>query len=1039
MKKNYILILLAFLFTVGFQAQVVIGEGTNVSHRAPVEPYYEYSYSQTIYTSAQINASGTITGVQYFATPTTGLENTGTWDLYMGHTALDEHTPDGTSYSWVDPSTLTLVYSGAVEVVDGVVSITLDTPFEYNGTDNLLVAGHDTMDTGSYDQSTDDFYGTETGGPIRSLATYNDTVPIDGSGPPIPSTVPNNAVQVNIVLEGITQSCSNPSGFSVDNIMGTSADVSWTSASDYGWEYINLTSEDDAPGDSDSGTAVSDASVSLSGLTPLTDYVFYARTVCASENSAWTAFSFTTDCQDLFEIPFLEGFNAGSNTGLPATTPSPSETEICWTILDLSPDEAPNNFSWNINGVGTALVFEGDHGAFLYTGGNQGKNDDYLISPRLNLTGNDRLKFAAKSYTGSPTNNMEVLMSSTGNAAEDFTIVLSETTEYANNDWTEVSIDLSAYSGAHYIAFHVPPTDTPGYYMQLDAVVVEVNPTCDTPLNVTISNLTSSSADASWDAGATGETEWEYIVQTAGDPAPTGSGTSVSTNSVTLDGLTQGGEYDFYVRAVCGTDNYSEWTPLYGVYFMIPPVGGVCTDPIVIDALPYSTTDNTENYQDDYDGSAGENCNESAAYYLNGDDVVYAYTATSDTSINVFMSPDATYSGIFVYDSCDDIGVECVAGIGASNEDNREFDMNVYSGTTYYFVISTWASPQSVGYDLVISENTCQDPVITPTANTCDGSTGEWTIDLDISDLGSSSLYTITDDLGNVQYAQTTGVLTFGPYTGSSPVTFTAVGDDSNCDQTITVLSSCQACAATYTSGCGYGDGVVSFTMGDIYNWSGCNDTDGENGYSVYTQNVSVNCQDEACDYITDLAQGETYDVTVETGYGSQWVTIWVDFNDDYQYTEDEKIVTDYVIADGSGTGDHSATFPAVIPADANLGEHTLRVRTNWQASSGDPCEAYSYGETEDYAVVVTEALSINDVELADLRIYPNPVDGNYVTIKSPIGGDKYVELFDINGRRVLATTISGDMLDISSINTGFYMVEVTVNGYKKVSKLIIE
>jgi len=1038
MKKNYILILLAFLFTVGFQAQVVIGEGTNVSHRAPVEPYYEYSYSQTIYTAAQINASGTITGVQYFATESTDLENTGTWDLYMGHTALDEHTPDGTSYSWVDPSTLTLVYSGAVEVVDGVVSITLDTPFEYNGTDNLLVAGHDTMDTNAYDGSTDDFYGTETGGPIRSLATYNDTVPIDGSAPPAPSTVPNNAVQVNIVLEGITQSCSNPSGFSVDNIMGTTADVSWTSASDYGWEYINLTSEDDAPGDSDSGTAVSDASVSLSGLTPLTDYVFYARTVCASENSAWTAFAFTTACADLFELPFLEGFNAGSNTGLPAITPSPSETEICWTILDLSPDEAPNNYSWNINGVGD-FAFEGDHGAFLYTGGNQGKNDDYLISPRLNLTGNDRLKFAAKSYTGQPTNNMEVLMSSTGSAAEDFTIVLSQTTEYANNDWTEVSIDLSAYSGAHYIAFHVPPTDTPGYYMQLDAVVVEVNPTCDTPLNVTISNLTSSSADASWDAGATGETEWEYVLQTAGDTAPTGSGTSVSTNSVTIDGLTQGGEYDFYVRAVCGTDNYSEWTPLYGVYFMIPPVGGVCTDPIVIDALPYSTTDNTENYQDDYDGSAGENCNESAAYYLNGDDVVYAYTATSDTSINVFMSPDATYSGIFVYDSCDDIGVECVAGIGASNEDNREFDMNVYSGTTYYFVISTWASPQSVGYDLVISENTCSDPVITPTANTCDGSTGEWTIDLDISDLGSSSLYTITDDLGNVQYAQTTGVLTFGPYTGSSPVTFTAVGDDSNCDQTITVLSSCQACAATYTSGCGYGDGVVSFTMGDIYNWSGCNDTDGENGYSVYTQNVSVNCQDEACDYITDLAQGETYDVTVETGYGSQWVTIWVDFNDDYQYTEDEKIVTDYVIADGSGTGDHSATFPAVIPADANLGEHTLRVRTNWQASSGDPCEAYSYGETEDYAVVVTEALSINDVELADLRIYPNPVDGNYVTIKSPIGGDKYVELFDINGRRVLATTISGDMLDISSINTGFYMVEVTVNGYKKVSKLIIE
>ena len=117
-----------------------------------------------------------------------------------------------------------------------------------------------------------------------------------------------------------------------------------------------------------------------------------------------------------------------------------------------------------------------------------------------------------------------------------------------------------------------------------------------------------------------------------------------------------------------------------------------------------------------------------------------------------------------------------------------------------------------------------------------------------------------------------------------------------------------------------------------------------------------------------------------------------------------------------------------------------MRVKTNWSSEvPTDACEETTWAETEDYTVVITEALGINDVELADLRIYPNPVDGNYVTIKSPIGGDKQIELFDINGRRVLSTIISGDMLDISSINTGFYMVEVTINGYKKVSKLIIE
>ena len=136
-------------------------------------------------------------------------------------------------------------------------------------------------------------------------------------------------------------------------------------------------------------------------------------------------------------------------------------------------------------------------------------------------------------------------------------------------------------------------------------------------------------------------------------------------------------------------------------------------------------------------------------------------------SINVFMTPDAQYAGIFVYDSCDDIGVECVAGAGneyyASVIPDIDFDMNVYAGTTYYFVISTWSS-NPTGYDLSITENTCTDPVINFTVNACDSATDEYTVDVDITYMGSSSQYTVSDDLGNVQYAQAAGVLTFTFY-----------------------------------------------------------------------------------------------------------------------------------------------------------------------------------------------------------------------------------------------------------------------------------
>jgi hypothetical protein len=91
------------------------------------------------------------------------------------------------------------------------------------------------------------------------------------------------------------------------------------------------------------------------------------------------------------------------------------------------------------------------------------------------------------------------------------------------------------------------------------------------------------------------------------------------------------------------------------------------------------------------------------------------------------------------------------------------------------------------------------------------------------------------------------------------------------------------------------------------------------------------------------------------------------------------------------------------------------------------------------FVLSVSSTLGVDEIDLSNLKIYPNPVDGNYVTIKSPIGGDKQIELFDINGRRVLSSTISGDMLDVSSINAGFYMIKVTVNDYQKVSKLIIK
>jgi hypothetical protein len=72
------------------------------------------------------------------------------------------------------------------------------------------------------------------------------------------------------------------------------------------------------------------------------------------------------------------------------------------------------------------------------------------------------------------------------------------------------------------------------------------------------------------------------------------------------------------------------------------------------------------------------------------------------------------------------------------------------------------------------------------------------------------------------------------------------------------------------------------------------------------------------------------------------------------------------------------------------------------------------------------------------MRIYPNPVNDNFVTIISPVEGLKEIEVYSVTGREVMNTSTNKTTLNLSSFNSGFYMIKVTINGQSKVSKLVI-
>ncbi len=145
-----------------------------------------------------------------------------------------------------------------------------------------------------------------------------------------------------------------------------------------------------------------------------------------------------------------------------------------------------------------------------------------------------------------------------------------------------------------------------------------------------------------------------------------------------------------------------------------------------------------------------------------------------------------------------------------------------------------------------------------------------------------------------------------------------------------------ELCVPEYNTGCTYGDGFTDFALGEIENYgSGCEDNAGL-GWSQYFELGPA-----------ELAAGGTYTVTMASGYEWNFATIWIDYNDDLAFTEDEQIVFNYALPETGVFADVEFT----LPADAAEGMHVMRARTNYNGDCLDACEYYLYGEAEDYYV----------------------------------------------------------------------------------------
>ena len=104
-------------------------------------------------------------------------------------------------------------------------------------------------------------------------------------------------------------------------------------------------------------------------------------------------------------------------------------------------------------------------------------NDDWLISPQVQLNNNSNFKLWVKSHTDTyGLERYQIGVSTTNNAPGSFTIISSGTYEEAPLEWTEMTYDLSAYNNQQvYVGIHCVSSDA--FVFMVDDISINTSAT----------------------------------------------------------------------------------------------------------------------------------------------------------------------------------------------------------------------------------------------------------------------------------------------------------------------------------------------------------------------------------------------------------------------------------------------------------------------------------------------------------------------------------------------------------------------------------
>ena len=354
----------------------------------------------------------------------------------------------------------------------------------------------------------------------------------------------------------LTPSCSTPTGLAAASITTTTANLSWnTVAGAVNYEYIV---DQSAATPAVPGTVTATTSYNATGLSPATTYYLHVRANCGASYSSWaTAYSFTT----LTPCP--------NPTGLTANNVTTTTANLSWNtvagalnyeyIVDQNPatPAVPGTVtataSYNATGLSPSTTY------YLHVRANCGTPNysAWVTSSFTTLTPcPDPAGLAANNITTTSAD----LSWNTIVTALNYEYIVDQnpaTPAVPGTVTTTASYNVVGLTPSTTYYLHVRANcGTPNYSAWVTSSFTTLTP-CPDPAGLAANNITTTSADLSWNTIVTA-LNYEYIIDQ--NPAtPVVPGTVTATTSYSAVGLIPSTTYYLHVRANCGTPNYSAW------------------------------------------------------------------------------------------------------------------------------------------------------------------------------------------------------------------------------------------------------------------------------------------------------------------------------------------------------------------------------------------------------------------------------------------------------------------------------------------------